>query len=486
MEKSISFMKVAFATVIYAAFSLQSIKSVIIITSPKDLREKFVSGKIDSSYATFGFNPYGYTISGSVAYSVSNKNADLACNYDLLNQEYAPLLNNTDKRLIVMVDRGDCFFVEKVQNIQKLGALAAIIINDQPNQKVEDIIMSGNPTMDIVIPAILISREDGTKLKEYMIQNPEKQLNFDIDFQIEHKSNTVTVDVFTTELNDAVYNLFAEFEAREIPDKLGNNFYNINLAKNLKFNHHFLTFQDYQFDSNVKQRTSSDKCLGGGKYCLFQEYENPVSSNPKESVRLNILFRCFNIDANKKSRIDLYFKSLNNFYTQCIRSPVKDVSLSCAYKTMFFNDVDIKTCYDESFDTTDKEKKELANNKLLDDDIKASEDLGVQITPSIFVNKVPYYGTISINGVTEAVCAGIKKKPEVCYTEGGFQKSSDSGKVWIIVVTILALVIGVSVIVVMLCKKCLDEDVKSSINSSELDLKVNSVVTNYLALREKN
>lgn len=150
---------------------------------------------------------------------------------------------------------------------------------------------------------------------------------------------------------------------------------------------------------------------------------------------------------------------------------------------MLFNDVDIKKCYDQSF----KDKnKDISDNQLLDEDIKAAEELDVQITPSIYVNKIPYYGGITINGVTEAICAGIKKKPEVCYIEGGFQRTGVSINVWIIVMTIIALVIGVSVIVIMVCKRCLDEDVKSSINSSELDLKVNSVVTNYLALRDKN
>lgn len=222
MDRNISFLKAFIASILFAAFSLPTCFSVVIITSPKELRDQFDFGKIDSSYATFGYNPYGYTISGTVAYSLTNKNADMACSLDLLSQEFGPILNNTEnKRFIVMVDRGDCLFVEKVQNIQLLGGLAAIIVNNEDNKKVEDILMAGTPTMNIVIPAILISKEDGKKLKDYLKNNVNKQLNVDIDFQIEHKSNIVTVDVFTSVLNEPVFNLFAEFESREIPDKLG-------------------------------------------------------------------------------------------------------------------------------------------------------------------------------------------------------------------------------------------------------------------------
>ena len=63
---------------IFVCLSIQN----LIIRKPKELREIFQNGMINATYANFGFNPYGYVLSGDVYYSVDDKVADLACSYD--------------------------------------------------------------------------------------------------------------------------------------------------------------------------------------------------------------------------------------------------------------------------------------------------------------------------------------------------------------------------------------------------------------------
>ena len=70
-----------------------------------------------------------------------------------------------------MIDRGSCTFVTKARNVQKIGGSLALII-DNRDENIENVIMSDDGTgSDIIIPTIMISKEDGEKIKEFMKRN---------------------------------------------------------------------------------------------------------------------------------------------------------------------------------------------------------------------------------------------------------------------------------------------------------------------------
>jgi hypothetical protein len=74
------------------------------------------------------------------------------------------------------VDRGHCTFVTKVRNIERAGGSLAVIIDDQ-NTDINNVIMSDDGTgTGILIPAMLISKKDGDKLKEYLKTASEEEV----------------------------------------------------------------------------------------------------------------------------------------------------------------------------------------------------------------------------------------------------------------------------------------------------------------------
>lgn len=62
---------------------------------------------------------------------------------------------------IALIDRGDCFFVEKVKNAQDAGAIAAIIVNNAGDSVLN---MAGQDST-ITIPSLFIGQSDGDILK---------------------------------------------------------------------------------------------------------------------------------------------------------------------------------------------------------------------------------------------------------------------------------------------------------------------------------
>ncbi len=62
---------------------------------------------------------------------------------------------------IAVVDRGDCFFTEKVKSAQNAGAVAVIVVNNQPN----GLPPMGGDDPTISIPSAGISQADGDLIK---------------------------------------------------------------------------------------------------------------------------------------------------------------------------------------------------------------------------------------------------------------------------------------------------------------------------------
>jgi hypothetical protein len=113
--------------------------------------------------------PYGYYMTGRLFYDIDNIDSDYACkpiktitvDHDI----------GSDKFPIVMVDRSNCTFVTKARNVQNIGGRIALIVNNN-NEDINNIIMADDGTgNDINIQAVLISLEDGEKIKQFIREN---------------------------------------------------------------------------------------------------------------------------------------------------------------------------------------------------------------------------------------------------------------------------------------------------------------------------
>ncbi|MBE0662584.1 MAG: S8 family serine peptidase [Bacteroidales bacterium] len=116
------------------------------VNSPGDIQENYISGRAN-------FGPLEFNVTGDLEMA----DPALACD---------PLLNDLTNK-IAIIDRGICTFTSKVKNAQDAGAIAAIVINSNPEQGV---ITMGGTDPSITIPSLFISYEDGLVLKTAMQQ----------------------------------------------------------------------------------------------------------------------------------------------------------------------------------------------------------------------------------------------------------------------------------------------------------------------------
>ncbi|KAL1502333.1 hypothetical protein ABEB36_007489 [Hypothenemus hampei] len=79
------------------------------------------------------------------------------------------------KGLIVIMERGDCMFVDKVRKAQKYGAIAVIVVDNIPESSAANspmFSMSGDGKDDVKIPAVFMFSQDAQKLLKALNNNP--------------------------------------------------------------------------------------------------------------------------------------------------------------------------------------------------------------------------------------------------------------------------------------------------------------------------
>lgn len=147
------------------------------------------------NFANFGKIPYGFLFTGKLYYDLNDKEDDFACK--ALDEFHENFDNNkADRFPIIMVDRGNCTFVTKARNVQKLGGMLALIVDNKEEENIDNVQMFDDGTgSDIYIPTVLISKKDGEKIKQFMMQNKnsinpilrEIILSIDFDMVINNK-----------------------------------------------------------------------------------------------------------------------------------------------------------------------------------------------------------------------------------------------------------------------------------------------------------
>ena len=76
-----------------------------------------------------------------------------------------------------IAERGECSFVKKVRNMENIGVAVAIIIDDNEDN-IDNVIMSDDGTGGgIRIPSMLIGKNDGKKLIDFLKRASEEELD---------------------------------------------------------------------------------------------------------------------------------------------------------------------------------------------------------------------------------------------------------------------------------------------------------------------
>lgn len=110
-------------------------------------------------------------MTGRLYYDLNDKEDDYACKpLRDMDIEYD---SNPSRVPIIMVDRGNCSFVQKTRNVQNLGGRLAVIVDNVDEDSSNIMMIDDGTASDILIPTVLISKKDGEKMENFMIKNKQ-------------------------------------------------------------------------------------------------------------------------------------------------------------------------------------------------------------------------------------------------------------------------------------------------------------------------
>lgn len=131
--------------------------------------------------------------------------------------------------------------------------------------------------------------------------------------------------------------------------------------------------------------------------------------------------------------------------------------------------------------------KTCTKNSIFEDEKEKGERWIPYNLPVIYLDNEIVYGTLTAKNVLQAICADLKDKPVDCnkINFDAPKKTSSSFKFINIFWIILAL-IGVNLVIYYFCRRYAQKRLEERLSSNEINDRINSVVTNYLALKDRN
>ena len=177
----------------------------------------------DHREALFGVPPYG----GSIAQNVYYADSDLCDSKVDTTKGYPERDGNQpwQSPFILMVDRGDCTFVQKVRNAQRSGAAGVVIadnvclcndaacMSDNPGvqcESTEPIMADDGSGSDISIPAFLMFKTDADQVKDVLKNNNPVQI--EMAWSLPRPDDRVEYDLWTAPTDPVSKDFMTHFQ----------------------------------------------------------------------------------------------------------------------------------------------------------------------------------------------------------------------------------------------------------------------------------
>jgi hypothetical protein len=336
---------------------------------------------------------------------------------------------------------------------------------------------------EITIPGVLITQKQGEILKNFYRENklfPKiiENIRIEVDFEMENRTNTVKLDFFVNSFNENFYSLMNELaeHLKEIKNAIDLNVF-------------YISHPSY----NYAKGAFSDipNCFGSGLHC-----HHPGKfgvSDGRVFLEEDIKQKCiFDFAKNEKKNVGIYLDYVNNFYKECANKTAFNAECSAiVVEKLGLPQARVNQCFHDSFNITEIEKydanlkkffKIYAKNEILAADAAKKTENFISFLPSLMVNNRNFWGSWTLENVFEAVCSAYQKKPQICYDEGYFRKSSSISNFSLFL--LIVFVIAVNAVIFVLCRNFIKRRIVERIESTDINHKINTVVTSYLALRE--
>jgi hypothetical protein len=382
----------------------------------------------DHRDALFGIPPYGGSIQLQVYYSgttLCEEKVDNRKGYPSRDKDSSGEMEPWKSPFVLMVDRGDCTFVQKVRKAQHAGAAGVLIADnvcqcsqpacltpDNASCEIAEPVMGDDGSgADVTIPSFLIFKQDADPIKEAIMK--DQHIRVEMGFSVPAPDSRVEYDIWLSPMDPVSRPILQTFKDGAVA-----------LGKKAFFTPHMYIYDGIragcQFDGEDQ---CFNLCTNNGRYCATdpdEDLDSGISGADivKESLRRICIWNEYGKDGIGKE----WWDYSTEFMYRCgdPEKPGFFTSEECIADAMTHAGVEKKIvdiCMTESGGLDgDVADKFNGTNSVLEKEITDQAASGVVRTPAFFVNQAPVLGSLSFSTVFKAICAGYApgSEPAVC------------------------------------------------------------------------
>jgi len=441
--------------------------SRVIVYGPESLRSTVArvhDGKyeIPSSLANFGNPPYGSVIVGRVFEPV-NHNDKLGCS-PIVPMDFSYGDPDHVVTPIMLIERGNCSFVQKIRHAQDVGA-SAVIISDNTDFDPTNTVMSDDGTGgNLNIPSFLISKSDSDLIRKALVMEAMRGIvSLTLTFEMKKGGTNVTYEIWMSADQDITRSFLNEFApyARKLKDIT-------------VMTPHYVLWYCSECRS-VGYTFNTPDCVSSGRYCA-PDPDGPGPLTGKHVVLEDLRQICLYREAKESwwNYIQLMNKTCptNTFDSDCYKG---------VFQASGINSEKVEKCMENSFSLPGNYS---SDNNLLKNERNELIKAGIFFFPAVIVNSQTMRGDIEPLEVLQAICAGFQATPSTCtdLLEDRNQPKSISETGGIAMSTLLA-VVCVAVLLLVAVLVVYRMWLKREMNT-ELRKQVNQAVGQYFALAD--
>ena len=398
-----------------------------------------LAGSHDTALANFGVPRYGATLVGQVVYDASNA---LGC--ELFRDLPRPGARS-GHATFALVDRGDCYFVEKAWHAQLAGADAVLVADDvdeplltMANVGAESDARASELAERITVPSALVSKSLGDALRNAASSGGNASfpiVALDWSDAIAHPDDTVEWELWTT--SNQMCGRACDATARLI-NEMRDAATSLAKSGRASFAAHFVTWSCGERDANSRSKDDEpcpNLCVRRGRYCapdpaegfgvdaasadLVRRHGYNGSDVVSENARQLCLRR--ELDAPRHGNATwLWWDYAVAHAAECVMTEGTfdaDCSRRVMRDTLRMDDDAIRRVDDcVGDDEADEPNDALESEMRLQADADDSGRGAIVLLPTVVINLDQYRGKLDGADVLRAVCAGFapNTEPDAC------------------------------------------------------------------------
>jgi hypothetical protein len=376
----------------------------------------------DHRDALFGIPPYGGSIQLQVYYSGTNlceEKVDNRKGYPARDKDDSGEMEPWKSPFILMVDRGDCTFVQKVRKAQHAGAAgvliadnmcqcsqAACVTAENESCEISEPIMGDDGSgADVTIPSFLIFKQDSDPMKDAIMK--DQHVRIEMAFSVPAPDSRVEYDIWLSPADPVSRPLLDTFKEGAVA-----------LGEKAFFTPHMYIYDGLRAGCQFfGENQCFNLCTNNGKYCATDPDEDLDSGVSGADVVAESLRRICIWNNYGKDGIGIEWWDYStefNFRCGDPKKPGFFTSEECIADAMAHAGVD-KKIVDGCMSDSGGLEGDVKNTVLLKE-LEDQESSGVYRTPAFFVNQSPVVGSLSYSTVFKAICSGYAagSEPHVC------------------------------------------------------------------------